>query len=164
MLEDGVRDKFYFSAAYYPMFGFCFLMTIHQCKNEYIQWKKQETALDYFDSVWNFNDITYLLINLIVMLSNIAGDVIPLEKERNFAAISIICLWVKVFDWLRLFDETAFFIRLIEETFMSIRSFVFVIFVFYMMFGSAFYVINMNLDDELSVVPNFSHFWFINAF
>ena len=65
---------------------------------------------------------------------------------------------------MRLFDDTAFFIRLIEETFMSIRSFVFVIFVFYMMFGSAFYVINMNLDDELSVVPNFSHFWFINAF
>ena len=28
-LEDGVRDKYYFSAVYYPMFGFCFLMTIH---------------------------------------------------------------------------------------------------------------------------------------
>ena len=33
-----------------------------------------------------------------------------------------------------------------------------------MMFGSSLYVINMNLVDELSIMPNFSHFWFINAF
>ena len=110
------------------------------------------------------NDLTYLALNSLVMASSIIGNLIPLDQERNFAAISIICLWFKVYDWLRLFNDTAFFVRLIEETFLSIKSFLIVIFVFFMMFGSAFYVINMNLADELSVMPNFSHFWFINAF
>ena len=110
------------------------------------------------------NDMIYLVTNYIVMLSSIFGDIIPREIMRNFAAFSIICLWFKVYDWLRLFNNTAFFVRLIEETFISIKSFLIVIFVFFMMFGSAFYVINMNLADELSVMPNFSHFWFINAF
>ena len=163
-LEDGVREQVYFSAVYYPLFGFCFLLNAHQCLNEQIQLQNLETYAEYFLSVWNMNDLIYLALNTLVMLSSITGNLIPLDVERNFAAISIICLWFKVYDWLRLFNDTAFFVRLIEETFLSIKSFLIVIFVFFMMFGSAFYVINMNLADELSVMPNFSHFWFINAF
>ena len=163
-LEDGVREQAYFPAVYYPLFGFCFLLNAHQCLNEQIQLQNLETYAEYFFSVWNMNDLSYLALNTLVMLSSITGNLIPLDVERNFAAISIICLWFKVYDWLRLFNDTAFFVRLIEETFISIKSFLIVIFVFFMMFGSAFYVINMNLADELSVMPNFSRFWFINAF
>ena len=79
------------------------------------------------------------------------------------AAFSICFLWFKVFDWLRLFSGTAFFIELIKETLMSIRYFLLILFVWYMMFGTAFYILSMSLDSN-ELVPNVSPFWFFDAF
>ena len=71
---------------------------------------------------------------------------------------------MKVFDWLRLFDKTAFFIRLIQETVISIRSFLMILVLCYLMFGSAFYIININLGPDEEIMPKLSNFWVFNAF
>ena len=34
----------------------------------------------------------------------------------------------------------------------------------YMMFGSAFYIININLDADHEIIPKLSGFWIFNAF
>ena len=82
---------------------------------------------------------------------------------RTAATISVIFLWFKVFDWLRLFDGTAFFTKLITETCYSILDFVIVLLVWYFMFGTAFYILNMNRTEN-ELVPDISGFWAIDAF
>ena len=76
--------------------------------------------MDYFFDYWNMNDLTYLMLNIIIMITNIFNHDETLNIQRTFAAISSCFLWFKVFDWLRLFDSTAFFILLIQETINSI--------------------------------------------
>ena len=58
------------------------------------------------------NDLIYLILNSIVLIVNML-DLIDMYDQRTIAAISVCFLWFKVFDWLRLFDTTAFFISLI---------------------------------------------------
>ena len=69
--------------------------------------------MDYFSDYWNMNDLTYLLLNMTVLISNCTGIGVELETQRVLGTISIVFLWFKVFDWLRLFDSTAFFVLLI---------------------------------------------------
>ena len=116
------------------------------------------------------NDLVYLILNTFVLTSNLIG-LISIESQRTLAAISVCFLWFKVFDWLRLFDTTAFFISLIQNTVYDIRSFLLILFICYMMFGSAFYILNMNrlgvTDEEgesAEIVPNISTFWVFDAF
>ena len=113
---------------------------------------------------WNMNDLTYLILNLVVMFMNLVDHDGTLEKQRTLASVSVCFLWFKVFDWLRLFDGTAFFIKLIEETLTSIRAFLIIMVVWYMMFGSAIYILDMSLPAEQSIMPEVSNLWVLDAF
>ena len=72
-------------------------------------------------------------------------------------------IWFKVFDWLRLFSGTAFFIQLVAETLKSIRYFLIILVVWYMLFGTAFYIISFNQGTD-EVVPDISSIWVFDAF
>ena len=113
---------------------------------------------------WNMNDLTYLVLNLIIIFMNLLEHEATIEVQRTIASISVCLLWFKVFDWLRLFDSTAFFIKLIEETLESIRPFVILMTVWYMMFGSSIYLLNMSLPEDHKIMPEVSRFWVIDAF
>ena len=85
-----------------------------------------------------------MFMNLLDYTDNTIG------YQRYLAAVSVCCLWIKVIDWLRLFDGTAFYIQLIMMTLSSIKEFLVIILVGYMMFGSAVYILEM--QDELITV------------
>ena len=110
------------------------------------------------------NDLTYLILNLVVMLMNLLDHEGTLEWQRTLASVAVCFLWFKVFDWLRLFDGTAFFIKLIEETLWSIRAFFIIMVVWYLMFGSAIYILNMSLPEEQAIMPEVSKIWVLDAF
>ena len=113
---------------------------------------------------WNMNDLTYLILNLVVMFMNLVDHDGTLETQRTLASVSVCFLWFKVFDWLRLFDSTAFFIALVVETLSSIRAFLIIMVVWYMMFGSAIYILDMSLPAEQSIMPEVSNLWVLDAF
>ena len=73
-----------------------------------------ENKLDYFKEAFNWLDMSGLLFSLIVLLLTIFDlDWIKIETLRVLAAIASFSLANKFYDWLRLFDETSFFILLI---------------------------------------------------
>ena len=78
------------------------------------------------------------------------------------AAIASFLLWIKVIDWLRLFQTTAFYVHLIKETVSDMGSFMIVILVWFLAFGTSFYLLSMNRSDGL--VAPVSNMWVINAF
>ena len=112
-LTDATFEKPINQMFYYPLLGYCLIFIINQARCEYIQWKNSETNMEYFSDYWNMNDLTYLILNILVMMMNVFDHENTIILQRTFAAISACFLWFKVFDWLRLFDCTAFFILLI---------------------------------------------------
>ena len=112
-LTDSTFEKPINQMFYYPLLGYCLIFIMNQARCEYIQWKNSETNMEYFSDYWNMNDLTYLILNILVMMMNVFDHENTIILQRTFAAISACFLWFKVFDWLRLFDCTAFFILLI---------------------------------------------------
>ena len=110
------------------------------------------------------NDLTYMILNLVIMFMNLMDHDGTLETQRTLASVSVCFLWFKVFDWMCLFDATAYYIKVIEKTLESIRAPTIFMFVWAMMFGSALYIINMSLTTEQSIMPNVSKFWVFTAF
>ena len=73
-------------------------------------------------------------------------------------------LWLKVLDWLRVFPTTSFYISLIIETVVDIRPFLVIMGIWYMMFGTAFYLLSFNRSEENALVPDISPIWLFDAF
>ena len=79
-------------------------------------------------------------------------------------------------DWLRLFNETAFFVGLTVETIYDIRWFIVIMVIWYITFGTAFYIINLKRTDQkefdvygnkedvsAKFVPENFKVWFLDA-
>ena len=60
---------------------------------------------------------------------------VPVETLRIIAAFVTCLTMLKLFDWLRLFEETAFYVLLVGETLYDIRYFMLLLFGALMMFG-----------------------------
>ena len=84
-----------------------------------------------------------------------------LPAQRLLSAFVIIALWFKVFDWLRLFEKTSFYIRLIAETFVDIGYFMIIFIMALITSGSAMYMLQLNqVEGKADIVESvFSHFF-----
>jgi len=49
-----------------------------------------------------------------------------------------------LFNWLRLFENTSFFVTLIQETFYDIRYFILILAATFSFFGAAMYMLQLN--------------------
>ena len=66
------------------------------------------------------------------------------SNERLVATFAIFVLWIKIFDWLRLFEQTSFYMLLVRQTLHDMWSFV-VIYLFGLgMVGSSMYMLELN--------------------
>ena len=61
-------------------------------------------------------------------------------------SIAILSLWSNFFDWLRLVDQTSFYIKLIEKTFTDIVQFMILFLIALAMIGSAMYALERSFD------------------
>jgi len=133
--------------------------------------------------VWNWLDLfglTFIFVIAVVRMSTelslyedtlipneflgIAADLVPIEWLRIMAAIASFCMLAKVFDWLRLFEETAFYILLMSETLKDISSFLILLLTALMMFGVPMIMLNLNRSADASVVESTFGPWVFNMF
>jgi len=57
--------------------------------------------------------------------------------------LAVFCLWLKLFYFLRMFQQTAAFVRMIVEMLIDIRIFLFIFFIAILAFSNCFYVFDM---------------------
>ena len=88
--------------------------------------------------------LQYGLDLFLILLTVFRIDYLADGTKRIIGAILICLIWFKMFDWMRLFDSTSFFIKLILETLTDVLPFFFIFPIFLMMFGSALYILNTN--------------------
>ena len=66
------------------------------------------------------------------------------EKERIVAAFSLLLIWAKFFDWLKLFDKTAFYVLLLNRTIKEVLDFLVLFVVTLAMLGSSMFMLQYN--------------------
>ena len=69
---------------------------------------------------------------------------------------------IKVFDWLRLFEGTAFYILLVQETLKDVQSFMILLIAALMMFGMPMVMLNLNRAEGDEIVNETFSFWGLN--
>ena len=110
----------------------------------------------YFLSIQNSLDLFQYLSTAWVVLWNLVhlndGEdqhaIANTDQIRIISALSVFVLWLKLFDWLRLFEQTAFYIKLLTATFMDLRSFMLLFFTGLAMFGSSIYMLQSSGNDN----------------
>ena len=177
-----------FHAVYYPLFCCCLGFSLKQILSEIKQRKTHDTFYDYL-SIWNLVDVTYITLNIIIMLMNFAdvmrlefGDpeggisllslswfVVDREKgslsiQRKLAAFSTLLLWFRFYDWLKLFKQTAFYLVLIKNTIYYSRDFILIILTSLMGFGSVVYFLNIDKLPEDEMMTNRYGIMFLDIF
>ena len=99
----------------------------------------------YFINFWNLIDtfITWSIAFIVIMSYRpFDGDFIEMSSVRVVASLSSCAIMLKVFDWLRLFNKTAFYIQLLEETMKDSTAFLILILVALLMFGVPMVILN----------------------
>ena len=86
-----------------------------------------------------------------------------LEHRRIIASLLVFSLWFKMFDWMRLFDNTSFYIKLILKTVSDIVPFMAIHILFLLMFGCAMQCLSMNRGEDEEVVGSYTGWWFIDV-
>ena len=69
-----------------------------------------------------------------------AKNVYPATLIRTLGGCVLFLLWIKMFYWLRLFNTTAYFIKLILKTISDLRHFIILIVIIMTAFITMFYV------------------------
>ena len=153
------------------LFSASIILLLNQVMIEYCQYMKTKTGWDYFFSGYNWVDMVYLMLNFVLIcLAETTIDiegmiVLDVEFYRTIASISTVFIWIKMIDWLRLFEGTAFFVHLIIETIRDIKNFLIVIAVCYMTFGTSFYLLDYNRDTSAgNIVETRYNWWVLDAF
>ena len=81
----------------------------------------------------------------------VSYEPLSLTQQKICAAFTSFIMILKLIDWLRLFEQTAFFVNLMAVTIMDIRWFMIVMVIWYMTFGASFYILGLTRTGETSV-------------
>ena len=107
--------------------------------------------------LWNFFDLISIVLNLLIITLDFEytneytdGAIIPL---RLISAAACFIMYIKVFYFLRIFESTAPFVRMIIETNNSIRVFIFLFFFMIVASANSFFILSHNdpEDDDRDV-------------
>ena len=118
---------------------------------------------DYWKSAYNYFDLLQY-IGTIVVVSACFGNMnlLDAEKMRTLCAFILLSQGSKaITDWLRLFDQTSFYVTLILRTFTDIAYFLFIMVLLLVYVGVAMYMLHLNADPAIEgsaiIIPVFNN-------
>ena len=103
-----------------------------------------ESLRKHFESFWNKNDAIWLALTPTFIICSLIG--VSTSTLTIIGAFSCFSLSLKAFDWMRLFDCTAFYILLLTETIEDVKVFMIVFVMSFMMFGVPIFVLSYNTE------------------
>lgn len=94
-------------------------------------------------------DITSICTNYLIVLDEAKNrEVFDSEVKTLIVAIAILCLWFRLFYWMRIFEKPAYFILMISKTLSHIVSFLILLAIILLLFANMLYVINCSKDPN----------------
>ena len=99
--------------------------------------------LDYFLDIWNFNDLLSVFAAFMITICMLLLDS---TTDGSFisvvGAFTVTALYLKFFYFLRIFDRTAPYIRMIIQISSDIKYFIFILLIAIIGFGNGFYILS----------------------
>ena len=95
--------------------------------------------LNYFTSFWNMIDLSSLILNLFIIISDLAGMYSP--QVTTFMGIAVLLVWLKLFFFGRIFYATAAMIRMVIEVAYDMKYFLLILLLTVIGFGNAYYIL-----------------------
>ena len=83
------------------------------------------------------------------------------EILRTMAAISSSLLVAKIYDWLRLFENTGFYVQLLEATVSSIGWFMLLFLVALLVFGLPLSMLSLSREGEDERIMDYTLFFWL---
>lgn len=135
---------------------FWFNLAYYEC----VQLKAE--GWSHFSDFWSIIDFIHLTMNpFIVLISLPREPPVDMSILRIMAAFASCATMIKVYDWMRLFDSTAFFILLIKETLKDVAPFMQLVFISLMTFGIPMIMID-TLDEGNVIIDELTDKLFFN--
>ena len=104
--------------------------------------------LAYFN-IWNLFDLTSLASSIFVTFKiYTSSNWFSIESLRVIAAIASSNLIFKLYDWMRLWTGTAFFIELLFRSIKEMKIFVGMLIISLFAFGTPMLMISHNWEDD----------------
>jgi hypothetical protein len=112
-----------------------------------------EDGLEYFSDAWNCLDFTSISLNFTFLILAIycqVTETLLLGKinMRTIGAYACFFMWCKMFYWMRLFESTAYYVKLIVQTISDCMTFMLMILIILLAFANFFLIINLNMMDR----------------
>jgi len=107
---------------------------------------------EYISDFWNMTDVCSMILNAtIIFLCHAAQhtESIDFKTIRLIASVAVFIIWLKMFFWMRLFESTSGFIRMLTETLMDIKVFMIMLLLCLFMFGNTTLILNQNRYDVM---------------
>ena len=98
---------------------------------------------EYFKSLWNYLEITCLLLNLLLLFNQFA-QVIESKIYVPLIFFVVFVMWSNFIWWLRIFEDTTFYFDLISSTIYDMRYFFTIFVLIICACGNLLYVLNAN--------------------
>ena len=93
----------------------------------------------------NFFDLLqFITVIFIILVTMFEVDYFTKYFMRTLSALVAIVIWIKMFDWFRIFDATSFYMKLLMMTIQDILPFFIIFPVFLMTFGTALLMLSTN--------------------
>ena len=89
---------------------------------------------------------------LIITVNTFELEWIPMEKLVMIAAFTSLTLIIKLADWLRLFESTAFYVQLIVQTLSDITAFLILFGFAILLFTIPISLLNLSRTEDASLV------------
>ena len=108
-----------------------------------------EDKCSYLKNIWNLFDLTGLSLTGCIVAQTIFGlSYISMDKLRIMGAFACFSLLIKVYDWLRLFQPTAYLILLVGRILHDVRWFMLLFVVAMLIFGIPLSMLNLNRENQ----------------
>ena len=92
-------------------------------------------------------------------------EIVDSSIRRIWCSMLVVLMWAKLFDWLRMFNKTSFYISLILTTVKDILPFFAIFPIFLFAFGSAMFILDSNTTgDEAQVLGTYGDSFVFNIF
>ena len=98
----------------------------------------------YLFDLTNMIDITSSILNFTLVLNECLDHALIDSTALKFCAmLAVSFVWYKIFYWMRLFKDTAFFINLLTRTLTDILPFMLMISILMLWFSNMIFILNM---------------------
>lgn len=104
----------------------------------------------------------FIVLDYTIILDEI---IVPVTKLRIWGGAACMLMWIRMFQWMRLFEQTAHFITLLSQVLKDLRTFNCMWMIVIGAFGNFFYVINFNtaMGEEDHWTGNYTCISILNA-